>query len=249
MQKTTYGNVIAYTFAPQSIPRVCHTIYAVKSEKSLTIIDPSSEAMVEEIKKDDDVDVNRLENIIISHYHGDHIGGIARLPKCTVWGSEHYAETLAKSWPPSTLELVKPSVDLKYGIQYSLSGVPVRFYQGRGHTACGILTVIGDECIHTNDIIGFNDRGDPILPLIFDSAYEYHRTVQKILGFNLNIIVPHMQILDQTKIRTTLLIYRAYLEGILEYRERFDLKKFEEKQGVSFDYAMHHSKNLRHLGI
>ncbi len=46
-----------------------------------------------------------------------------------------------------------------------------------------------------------------------------------------------------------LLIYKEYLEEILEHREQFDLKKFEEKQGISFDYSMHHSKNLRHLGI
>jgi hypothetical protein len=108
--------------------------------------------------------------------------------------------------------------------------------------------VIGEEFIHTNDIIGFNDRGAPILPLIFDSAYEYYKTVQTILGFNLKILVPHMQVLDQTKIRNTLLIYKEYLEGILEYRERFDLRKFEEHRGVSFDYTMHHAKNLRHLG-
>jgi len=249
MLKTTYGNVIRYTFEPHSIPRVGHNIYTVKSEESLTIIDPSSENMVEEIKKDDDFNTERLGNVIISHYHGDHISGIAQLPRCTVWGSEHYAKTLGDRYPASIIDLVKPSIDLKYGAQYTLGGVSVRFYQGRGHTVCGILTVIGEEFIHTNDIIGFNDHGDPILPLIFDSAYEYYRTVQKILGFNLKIIVPHMQDLDQTKIRETLLIYKEYLEEILEHREQFDLKKFEEKQGISFDYAMHHSKNLRHLGI
>jgi glyoxylase-like metal-dependent hydrolase (beta-lactamase superfamily II) len=249
MQKTTYGNVIRYTFGPETIPRVGHNIYAVKSEESLTIIDPSSENMVGEIKKDDDFNADRLKNVIISHYHGDHIGGIAQLPKCTIWGSEQYAKTLGDRYPQSMIDLVKPSVDLKYGVQYTLGGVPARFYQGRGHTACGILTVIGEEFIHTNDIVGFNERGDPILPLIFDSAYEYYRTIQKILGFNLKIIIPHMQNLDQTKIRDTLLIYKEYLEEILEHREQFDLKKFEEKQGISFDYSMHHSKNLRHLGI
>jgi len=150
MQKTIYGNVIRYTFGPETIPRVGHNIYAVKSEESLTIIDPSSENMVGEIKKDDDFNADRLENIIISHYHGDHIGGIAQPPKCTVWGSEQYAKTLGNRYPQPLIDLVKPSIDLQYGVhQYTLGGVPVRFYQGRGHTACGILTVIGAEFIHT----------------------------------------------------------------------------------------------------
>ena len=249
MRKTIYGDILKYTFEPRQIPRVGHSVYLLKSENSLTIIDPTSEEIVGEIKQDSDFCASQLKNVIISHYHGDHFLGIAGLPECTVWGSAQYLGTLGHRYPPAIVDRVKPSLELRYGEQYMMSGLPIQFYPGSGHTACGILTIIRQEDIHTNDIIGFNVKGEPILPLVSYSAYEYYRTILRILDFHLKVLVPHMQELDQKKIGETLLIYRDYFEGILESREKFDLLQFEEKRGVSFDYSEHHSKNLRHLGI
>lgn len=249
MLKTSYGDIIKYTFTPNDIQRVGHNVYLLRSKKSLTIIDPTSEKIVDEIKKDADFSAGQLENVIISHYHGDHIGGIVALPPCVIWGSNRYLQTLGHRYPKSVMDRVKPSLDLKYGSQYVLSEIPIQFYRGRGHTACGILTVIDQKFIHTNDIIGFNEKGVPILPLVFDSAYEYYETIQRILGFNLEMIIPHMQELDQAKIKGTLLIYKEYFEEILEHREKFDLIRFEETKGISFDYSSYHPQNLTHLGI
>jgi glyoxylase-like metal-dependent hydrolase (beta-lactamase superfamily II) len=248
LNKSISGNLITYSFGPKFVPRVGHNIFVLKSKSETILIDPAFDSMIEEMKTDSDFHFTEQGKIIISHYHDDHFSGVASLPRCTIFGSQKYRITLTESCPDHVSAIVRPSGDMEYGREYLFGENKIQFYEGRGHSVCGILTVINQEYIHINDIIGFSAAGVPILPLAFDSVPEYIKTINKISDFGLKILVPHMPEINQSSIIEQMNINLGYLEGITEHVGKFDLREYARKNGISFEYSGYHKKNIKHLG-
>ncbi|XP_055693507.1 beta-lactamase-like protein 2 homolog [Lutzomyia longipalpis] len=135
-----------------------------------------------QVLKDENV---AIENILITHWHNDHIGGvkdvlaIEEAKGCKVW---KFPRTDADDHYPDLPTDLHP---LRDGQKFAVEGATIEVVHTPGHTT--------DHIVVTHEESGALFSGDCILgdsTTVFEDLYEYMRSLQKILQLEPTVIYP-----------------------------------------------------------
>jgi len=117
---------------------------------------------------------DRIDAVLISHYHDDHINGIPllqRLYGTEVWAAEKFADILERPWrydrPCLWPEPIKVARSIAFEQRIEWEGVPIVLKEMSGHTqfsALLCLEVDGTRIVHTGDQLFFWGEGSPYGP-------------------------------------------------------------------------------------
>ncbi|KAK7590667.1 hypothetical protein V9T40_002280 [Parthenolecanium corni] len=124
-----------------------------------------------------------LENIIISHWHRDHLGGVKDIlssvaPDCSVWKFERTDAADLKDYGV-------PLSKLQDEQEFVVEGATLRVIHTPGHTTDHIILFLKEE----NAVFS----GDCVLgegSTVFEDLYDYLQSLYKIQKLNANTIYP-----------------------------------------------------------
>ncbi|AOY75800.1 MBL fold metallo-hydrolase [Clostridium formicaceticum] len=144
----------------------CYIIYDKNTLEAL-IIDPGDEEKV--LIQYIDKHALKLQGILLTHYHYDHIGGVEGLKRkygCPIYAHKKEAEGLQKpemnrsSIGGRTAVSIKPDKTLIDGDMISIGTIILQVIHTPGHTPGGICLKIKDSSIiFTGDTIFSDDLG------------------------------------------------------------------------------------------
>jgi len=123
----------------------------------------------------------RIEDLIVTHWHHDHIGGVSDVLDI----SNESGLKVHKFPRPNDEESEVKILPLKDGQTISVDGATCRIMHTPGHTTDHIIVYLEEE----NAVFS----GDCILgegTAVFESLFDYMQSLEKILGIKPNIIYP-----------------------------------------------------------
>lgn len=250
MQKKQLSEVmILYTFEPDPGRHFGYNLTALIDEKKAILIDTAFEHQALQVYKDLEDSGIKVEKVIISHFHDDHLYGLKVLPKLPVYGSIHFQETLdrwtKKEDHPYFIPtfLVENSLSISFGKhQVTLSLFP-------GHSHCGILVNISNQYVHIGDELLFSNKGEPLLPSIDGNRYvkRHFESLTKLIEYrHYNLIPSHGPVISGEKnIEREIANRIAYLRAILENSKEITFEEATKECDCSFLHSEWHKNVYR----
>lgn len=249
IKKHLSDHLIQYTFAPHGQMTYGYNIYVVIGNNRQCILLDSAFETHSELVRDDLLRSGiRPVAIIISHFHSDHYEGIRAFENIQVLGSEDYHYTFSSLYKGKDLHAFAPHILLTDGYELDLAGVHLKFYKGKGHSECSIITIINDEYVHVGDLLLADKNDHAILPLIGKNMIQDHIDSLKLIATfnNHTLLLSHgnpisgeKQILYQTYQR----IY--YLESLLNGKQNITIEEALLKCDIAFSNLHWHKYNVR----
>ncbi|MFH2204133.1 MAG: MBL fold metallo-hydrolase [Elusimicrobiota bacterium] len=228
LQQLAAGVYAAVSPGPQ-MPAISNTAFAVLDDGVLVVDTHRSPAaaktLLDEIRKVTDKPVRYL---VITHFHGDHMGGISAFPKdIEIIAHDRTRERLVRTGPdgaPLPDLTVSESMTLRRGRE-----VQIR-YAGRGHTDGDLFVWLPKESVLIagdllfNNYIGF-----------MQDAYvaDWAQTLGRLIDLRPTVVVPgHGEVTDVRSLK----LFRAYLWDFI------NAVKEKKKDGLSAAQTAHHFK-------
>lgn len=164
-----------YTFDPVEDYRFENRIYVLEGETGYLVIDagfPEQAALLKE-----ELGAKPIDTLILSHYHGDHMDGMARLSPRRVIGSCHFEKTLSMYYGDRDPDLYRPDVAVKDSYAFTFEGHTIDVRVQPGHSPCTVLTRIDGTYLHTADEVMWGTEDRLLLP-----STDSYRTLPRSLA-------------------------------------------------------------------
>lgn len=149
--------------------------------------------------------LDKVEKIINTHYHFDHIGGNGYFEKAKIWVHENDSDPIEKGDPEITvadffggnMHPMKIDKKLKDGDKISFGDLELEVVHTPGHTPGSIcLYEPKQKLMFTGDTVFANGFGRTDLP--GGNTEQLKQSIEKILGYDINKILPgHGNLLDK----------------------------------------------------
>jgi glyoxylase-like metal-dependent hydrolase (beta-lactamase superfamily II) len=161
-----FQGMIQYSFDPKPDQHFGNNIIALINNKQALLIDTGYEQQAKEVMDDLNKMGIRIEKVIISHFHEDHMQGLKSLPGVTVYGSCHYIKTL-NLWTAKEEQIhYTPTILVHKNMAIDFGPFHIIMNENPGHSLCTMLININDEFLYVADEMMFSASGTPILPCI-----------------------------------------------------------------------------------
>lgn len=222
--------ILQYRFPPASGKHFGFNITALVdgSGGRAVLIDTAYEPQAAEVRADLAARGIRIEGVILSHLHPDHVSGLRSLPRTRVYASARFDETLCHYTEEEERRAYVPTDPLADGARLGFGGLELAFRLTPGHSPCSMCTVIADRFVHVADNIMTSNAGQDILPWAEYGQIEAHieslETLRSFAGRSL--LLSHGVVLDDARrigeaIEDRLRYFRAVLagRGRLSYEE------------------------------
>lgn len=245
VKKELSQGMILYSFDPKPNQFYGNNILALVNENKVLLIDTGFEYQVCQVV--DDLKENGLtvEDVVITHFHKDHIQGLRALPGITIYGSCYFKNTL-DIWTPfedhiyyTPTVLVDKKLKLKFGSHN------IEMLQNPGHTICTLLIKINNEFVHIADELMFSAFGDPILPNAskLDMLNQYISLNRLRAYDNYKLIPGHGDILvGQSRIEKEIENVCLYFVEVLSNDEKITYEEATRRCTCNFLHQEHHDK-------
>jgi len=223
-------NLLKFIFDPKKDNKFGYNIFALIHGDKAMIIDSGYRMHSAEVKENLQEKGISIENVIISHFHLDHINGLNELPEAHIIGSADYEKTLDIYVDAEKHHIYTPDIKVEdeYSMKYGDFDIEIKSFPG--HANCSLLTIINDKYVHVGDELMFSNDGVPILPFIGKSHIKRHIiSLEKLKAYTKYIILPsHGKI-----IRNEELLLKD-IENRLKYLKAIDAKS----EKISYEEAV-----------
>jgi glyoxylase-like metal-dependent hydrolase (beta-lactamase superfamily II) len=240
MKKTTLAeNLVQYQFPPNTGTHFGFNIFALVAgrdeaprKRDALLIDAGFEKHAATVREDLACDGCRPRQIIISHFHHDHIAGLKALPELTVLGSGRYQTTLNLCTPTEEHARYRPTRILTDASTTKFGDFSLRFRVMAGHALCNVYTIIDDRFIHIGDDIMASNGGASLLPSVECARLADH--------------IASLEMLKDFNTYTFLLGHGPPLSGpplileAIENRLRYLRAVLESSERISYEDAVRH---------
>lgn len=166
---------------------------ALVNKQSAILIDAGFDDHAKKVKESLDIESIKVDTIIFTHYHPDHVAGSSAFENIQLMCNrkyEHNYEFFQKNYG-NEMNLKKPTKVFEDGENITLNEFSLKFLDAPGHSDCSSIIVIDDETVNVGDLImqGLNDK--PALPCVnHDGSVRGHiRSLELILELNPNTLV------------------------------------------------------------
>ncbi len=231
MEKTALAeNLYQYQFPPNPGTHFGFNIFALVAgrdeaprKRDALLIDAGFEEHAAAVRDDLARDGCRPRQIIISHFHHDHIAELKALPELTVLGSGRYQTTLDLYTPAEEHARFKPTQILTDTSALKFSDFGLRFRVMPGHALCNVYTIIDDRFIHVGDDIIASNEGAPLLPSVeFERLTDHIASLESLKDYSAcTFLLGHGQPLSGPHLILEAIDNRLrYLRAVLESSER-----------------------------
>lgn len=183
MKKTKIADgFYQYMFPPLFNQQFGFNIYVLYDnfQNDVLMIDTGSEEQTKTVLNDLTSSNKKVRDVIISHFHDDHIYGLKELSNPNVYGNKNYELTLNKYTNKNDHRYFIPNKIIDNKSELLFGDFKINFLTSPGHSICNIFTIINDKYIHISDDIMSNNDGKPILPSV-----EYNSIIDHIKSLNL----------------------------------------------------------------
>jgi len=186
-----------------------------------------------------------IKQVIISHFHNDHIGGIPSLRHLPIHGSIFARDTLAK-YKSNDIDYspTNPVIGEK---EINFGKNNIKIINNPGHSKDGTIIVINNRFMFVGDDIIMTDKGEPVIPFCADQdLFQQKKGIEKIKTIAKDkIIIPsHCELLknnfDIFKDLDNRLIYLNYF--IMNDKASYNL--FVNETFIDFKGSKWHLYNM-----
>ncbi len=193
MQKITLADqFLLYQFPPEPGKHFGFNLYTFFNGQQVMLIDAGYEVHAADVLEDLTENEYTLQQVLISHFHTDHISGLKVLPKTPVLGSENFMKTL-RMLPRDEQRFFTPSQKLADGDEVTFGSFKFKFIVMPGHAPCAVYTIINDAFIHVGDDLMQTNDGQAILPsLDFPQLDDHIASLEKLKEYaDLTLLPAH----------------------------------------------------------
>ena len=169
-------DLLVYRFAPMEGKHYGFSICALLDPDSsdVLLIDTAYEEQSQQVAEDLEGQGKHVTQVVLSHYHPDHILGLDALGEVYVYGSPRCQETLGQYSKEDNAQRFAPSVEVDEEEAWTFGKRTLRFVLAPGHSACSMYTLIDNAYVHVADNVMTSNEGQDILPWACWELIEAH---------------------------------------------------------------------------
>ncbi|MBU0595628.1 MBL fold metallo-hydrolase [Candidatus Bipolaricaulota bacterium] len=158
--------ILQYRFPPHEGKHYGFNILALLDEekKAAWLVDTAYEEQAGAVRRELEKAGYTITGAVISHFHPDHVLGLAALPKMIVIGSPRAEETLSPFGEPEEWEARRPTRSVGESDVVRFGPFELRFRFAPGHSPCSMYALIDDRFVHVADNVMTSNDGRDILP-------------------------------------------------------------------------------------
>ena len=225
-------------------------ITALVNKQRAILIDTGFDEHAKKVKENMDTERIKVDTIIFTHYHPDHVAGSSAFGDIQLMCNrkyEHNYEFFLKNYG-NDLNLKKPTKVFEDGENITLNEFNLKFLDAPGHSDCSSIIVIDDETLNVGDLImqGLNDK--PALPCINnDGSVRGHiRSLELIIELSPSaLVMGHGRpLLGKSLIRDEVSKRLNYLNKIVETNGEAELEECLEQDKDNWELHKAHESNL-----
>ncbi|MCE5173414.1 MBL fold metallo-hydrolase [Paenibacillus profundus] len=211
--------IILYMFDPRPDRHFGYNITALIDGAQAILIDTAFEEHAQQVVEDLAECGIRIEGVILTHFHDDHMYGLKVLPEVPVYGSAHYQTTLDMWTEPKEHPYFTPDIVFEHSLQITFGRHELTLTSFPGHAHCSSLIIINEQFVHIGDELMFSNDGQPILPSVDYNQYvRRHRdSLAKLRDYSHCTLIPsHGTVISgQQRIDRDIANRIAYFDAIL----------------------------------
>ncbi len=216
----------------------------IENDNEALLIDTGYEDNFIEIKEDLDKRNIKITNIVVSHFHPDHTGGLAHLKDVNIYGSEFAEISLNKH--NKVIDHMLPNKVVYDKLEFEFGNHTLKLEKNIGHTKDGILITIDNKFMYVGDDMVYSHKGKALIPFCTDQNVEEHILSSEKIYKNYigKIIIPTHGIMieNQEFIKKDLENRLTYLKYIQKNNDcTFD--EFLKDTGIKFIGMKSHDYN------
>ncbi len=159
-------DIFQFVFGPRKNTLFGYNIYVITNNDTALMIDTGFREHSQAVKTYLGEKGITVTDVIISHFHLDHINGLKALDQVNVIGSNEYQRALDVYIEKNQQEQYKPTDLVKDQKIFSFGDHLIKVKKHPGHAKCSVLVEIDDKYLHVGDELMFSNDGEPILPLV-----------------------------------------------------------------------------------
>jgi len=164
------NNIDLIHFKPKNESYVGYNMLLLKNEDECILIDTGYERHYRKIKDYIDSKGYSLKQIIISHFHNDHIGGLPFNRDIPIHGNIKGRDTLQKYLEEYKAYLPNRPIVGPKTIQFG--ELTIKIIPNKGHSVDGLIIDINNTYLYVGDDLILSHEGDAILPFCADQDFN-----------------------------------------------------------------------------
>jgi len=220
-------DLVQYQFEPE--PGKAHglNVYSLLTENHALLIDTGYEEHAKLVLEDLHTRGYSVSQVVLSHFHPDHVFGLQALKNVRVFGSEYYAGTLGK-YPPENQDPFMEIQKLTDGARLQFGGFQLAFHSAPGHSPCSMYTVINDSFIHVADTLIAANDGQPICPFAeYENIGEHILSLERLMEMSpQTLLLGHGKSIEgKTAIKEEITDRLIYLRAIRDSGGKISFKE------------------------
>ena len=173
----------------------------IENNGEALLVDTGYEANFLELKDDLDKRNIKITNVVVSHFHPDHIGGLKYLENANIYGSVYAKNSLEKF--NKTFDHLLPNNIVVEEKVIKFGKHTLKLEKNIGHSKDGMLITIDNKFMYVGDDMVYSHNGQALIPFCADQIVENHiLSIKKIHNeFKGKIIIPtHGEMIKDQKI-------------------------------------------------
>ena len=221
-------------------------IIMIQNGNEALLIDTGYENNFLELQDHLDKNNIRVTDVVVSHFHPDHIGGLKYLKDANIYGSE-LGEISLRKYNVDIDHLI-PNIKVLEELSINFGGHNIKLVKNPGHSIDGMLISIDNKYLYVADDMVFSHKGLALVPFCADRNVQNHiSSIEKISNCYIGkIIIPsHGEIIEnQELIKLDLENRLTYLKYIQKY-PNCSFQEFVEETGIKLIGIKNHVYNTK----
>ncbi|MCS1351938.1 MBL fold metallo-hydrolase [Mechercharimyces sp. CAU 1602] len=245
LKQTIADGIYLYQFAPNPGGHFGFNILALTHEDKALLIDTAFEDHAHQVFTDLIKNDLKLDSVVISHFHPDHISGLKSLPPVPRYGHANAQITLDKWTAKEEHPHIVPTFEIGEKTKIQFGNFELVMIPLPGHSICTMIIDINGQFVHVADEIMTSNDGSPILPFITNTVQSHVKSLEALKHYcDYTMILGHGILLKgREKILTEINDRLSYLNELLAHDSKISVEVATAKCSCTFLHLELHEKN------